>query len=129
LPLGGVRRIHRQKRMDRLLSLLIILLLAFQGVALAKQDPYAEVRELASELAYILVSDYDIPSAEYALISNGEIVISGLALSKNENGSDAASMSNQTIYGIGSVSKMFATTAVLLLVDDGKPDLDEPVVT
>jgi len=115
--------------MDRLLSLLIILLLAFQGVALAKQDPYAEVRELASELAYILVSDYDIPSAEYALISNGEIVISGLALSKNENGSDAASMSNQTIYGIGSVSKMFATTAVLLLVDDGKLDLDEPVAT
>lgn len=119
----------RRKRMDRLLSLLIILLLAFQGVALAKQDPYAEVRELASELAYILVSDYDIPSAEYALISNGEIVVSGLALSKTENGSDAASMSNQTIYGIGSVSKMFATTAVLLLVDDGKPDLDEPVVT
>jgi|CZCA01.1.fsa_nt_gi hypothetical protein len=34
----------RRKRMDRLLSLLIILLLAFQGVAFAKQDPYAEVR-------------------------------------------------------------------------------------
>lgn len=34
-----------------------------------------------------------------------------------------------TRYGIGSASKMFATAAVVQLVDDGLVDLDEPVVT
>lgn len=34
-----------------------------------------------------------------------------------------------TMYGIGSVSKMVATVAVMKLADQGKVDLDEPLVT
>ncbi len=34
-----------------------------------------------------------------------------------------------TLFGIGSTSKMFATTAVMKLVDQGKISLDEPVTT
>jgi CubicO group peptidase (beta-lactamase class C family) len=34
-----------------------------------------------------------------------------------------------TVYGIGSVSKMLATVAVMRLVDEGRVSLDEPVVT
>ena len=33
-----------------------------------------------------------------------------------------------TIYGIGSTSKMFATAAVMQLVDEGRVELDAPVV-
>ena len=36
--------------------------------------------------------------------------------------------STSTTFGIGSVSKMFATTAVMQLVDQGKVGLDQPVV-
>lgn len=35
----------------------------------------------------------------------------------------------RTMYGIGSVSKMFATVAAMQLVDQGLLDLDEPVTT
>lgn len=32
-----------------------------------------------------------------------------------------------TVYGIGSVSKMYVTTAVMQLVEEGKIDLDHPI--
>lgn len=35
----------------------------------------------------------------------------------------------QTIFNIGSISKVFVATAIMLLVDEGKVDLDEPVVS
>ena len=35
----------------------------------------------------------------------------------------------ETMFGIGSVSKMFATIATMILVDQGKISLDEPLVT
>lgn len=39
----------------------------------------------------------------------------------------AMESSEQHIYGIGSVSKMYATTAVMQLVEEGKVELDGPV--
>lgn len=33
----------------------------------------------------------------------------------------------ETMYGIGSVSKMFAAISIMILVDEGKVDLDDPV--
>jgi len=85
------------------------------------------VREAASQIANLLVTDYSIASVQYALISDGEMVVSGFASANRE--SNTTVLSNQTIYGIGSVSKVFTSTAVLLLVDEGKIDLDEPVTT
>ena len=40
---------------------------------------------------------------------------------------NATESSDQHIYGIGSVSKMYATVAVMQLVEDGKVELDGPV--
>lgn len=34
----------------------------------------------------------------------------------------------ETIFNIGSISKLFCTTAVMLLVDDGLVELDNPVI-
>ncbi|MEG0579849.1 MAG: serine hydrolase domain-containing protein, partial [Niameybacter sp.] len=66
-------------------------------------------------------------SLQYALIDNGEIVFSGTegVYSKTENGS----LDAQTMYGIGSTSKMFTTAAIMKLVEEGKVDLDQPVTT
>jgi CubicO group peptidase (beta-lactamase class C family) len=36
---------------------------------------------------------------------------------------------SDTLYGIGSVSKMFVTVAAMVLVDQGRIHLDEPVTT
>jgi len=115
----------RSKYIDRALLLVMALLIALHGIALADRDPYAEVRITASRSANALVTSYGVSSVQYALLSNGEIVVSGFARNK----SDTTVLSDQTMYGIGSASKIFTTTAVLLLVDEGKIDLDEPVVT
>ena len=40
---------------------------------------------------------------------------------------NATESSNQHIYGIGSISKMYAAVAVMQLVEDGKVELDGPV--
>ena len=40
-----------------------------------------------------------------------------------------SNVQEDTVYGIGSVSKMFVTTAIMQLVEEGKIDLDYPVTS
>ena len=65
-------------------------------------------------------------SFQYALIDNGEITASGHAgvYSKSEN----RALTQQTMYGAGSVSKMYTTACVMKLQELGKLELDKPVV-
>ncbi|UNK16097.1 beta-lactamase family protein [Paenibacillus sp. N3/727] len=83
-------------------------------------------KKIAAEKAKLLSEKYGTTSLQYALIDDGEIVISGQA-GKNDL-MDKVPLTSNTIYGIGSTSKMILTTAVMKLVDDGKVDLDLPVV-
>jgi CubicO group peptidase (beta-lactamase class C family) len=47
---------------------------------------------------------------------------------QNMQKTDEKLQSDQYTYGIGSVSKMFATVAVMKLVEEGKVDLDTPLI-
>ncbi|WP_028546880.1 serine hydrolase domain-containing protein [Paenibacillus taiwanensis] len=92
----------------------------------SSQLTFDSTKKIAIEKAKILTETYGTTSVQYALIDDGEIVISGQA-GKNDLKGQVPLTSN-TIYGIGSTSKMMLTTAVMKLVDDGKIDLDVPVV-
>ena len=83
-------------------------------------------KEIATEKAKLLTETFGTTSLQYALIDEGEIVISGHA-GKNDL-EDNIPLTSNTIYGIGSTSKMVVTAAIMKLVDDGKVDLDLPVV-
>lgn len=87
----------------------------------------ANKQTIAEQKVQALVNPYGATSVQYALMDDGEIVLSGNAgvYSKSEN----TALTAQTMYGIGSISKMYTTTAVMKLVDMGKVDLDTPVVT
>ncbi|MCP1184150.1 serine hydrolase [Paenibacillus sp. 1781tsa1] len=87
---------------------------------------YEPTKKIVAEKAKILTETYDTTSVQYALIDAGEIVLSGQT-GKNDINNKVPLTSN-TIYGIGSTSKMVLTTAVMKLVDEGKIDLDKPVV-
>ncbi|MGG4342034.1 serine hydrolase domain-containing protein [Paenibacillus lautus] len=87
---------------------------------------YEPTKKTVAEKAKILTETYGTTSVQYALIDGGEIVVSGQT-GKNDINNKIPLTSN-TIYGIGSTSKMVLTTAVLKLVDEGKIDLDVPVV-
>ena len=62
-------------------------------------------------------------SISWALFDEGEITMSGTL--------DAGGMPSDSmpLYGVGSVSKVYTAAAAMSLVQEGRLDLDEPVVT
>lgn len=84
-------------------------------------------KETAKEKSETLLDAYGVTSVQYALIDHGEITISGQSGYASKELKKAPT--NQTMYGIGSISKIFTTAAVMQLVDQGKIDLDSPITT
>jgi len=87
---------------------------------------YGPTEKIVADKAKLLTEKHGITSLQYALIDGGEIVVSGQT-GKNDL-KDKVPLTPDTIYGIGSTSKMFLTASVMKLVDEGKVDLDLPVV-
>ncbi|PFZ05292.1 serine hydrolase [Bacillus pseudomycoides] len=85
-----------------------------------------ELKKIAAEKAALLTKSYGTTSVQYALIDNGKLILSGQTGKDDMKGKQ--SLTKDTLYGIGSVSKMYAAAAVMKLVDEGKVDLDAPVV-
>lgn len=52
-----------------------------------------------------------------------------IAATETQIGSKKIEKEAETIYGIGSVSKVFTSAAIMQLVEKGKVDLDEPITT
>ncbi|QJC53151.1 beta-lactamase family protein [Paenibacillus albicereus] len=88
--------------------------------------PPQGLEQLAAEKAKLLTEQYGTVSVQYALIDQGRIVVSGQSGRNDEKGK--IPLSADTMYGTGSVSKMFTAAAVMKLVDEGKIDLDAPLV-
>ncbi|RDU24073.1 class A beta-lactamase-related serine hydrolase [Anaerosacchariphilus polymeriproducens] len=89
------------------------------------ESGYENTKAVAIQKASSIINDYGSTSVQYALIDNGKIVLSGNSgvYSKEDN----TALTADTMYGTGSVSKMFVTTAVMNLVDKGKIELDAPI--
>ncbi|AZS15467.1 serine hydrolase domain-containing protein [Paenibacillus lutimineralis] len=87
---------------------------------------YEVTRNYAMEKADLLTKTYDTNSVQYVLIDHGRIVVSGQSGKNDEQGQKP--LTKDTMYGIGSTSKMFTTVAVMQLVEQGKIELDTPVV-
>ncbi|KOP70132.1 beta-lactamase [Lysinibacillus sp. FJAT-14745] len=85
-----------------------------------------ELKKIAAEKATLLTKSYETTSVQYALIDNGKVILSGQTGKNDMEGKQP--LTKDTLYGIGSVSKMYATAAVMKLVDEGKVDLDAPVI-
>ncbi|WP_322924420.1 serine hydrolase domain-containing protein [Paenibacillus campi] len=81
----------------------------------------------AQEMIAALMANYGVTGAQYAIRDHGQIMLSG-GTTLDDNGNpqmiDAGSM-----FGVGSVSKMVVTAATMMLVDDGKVDIDQPLTT
>jgi CubicO group peptidase (beta-lactamase class C family) len=116
------------KRIRKLSAIFVfIFILLFPGSAMAGAGPYAEIRESAARICEILVNDHGVNSLQYALLCDNEIILQGTAGKFNKGNS--LPVTDSSIYGIGSTSKMFTTVAVMLLLDQGKLDLDKPITS
>lgn len=92
-----------------------------------KATGYGAVKELADKKAKIITSMYGASSVQYALIDNGEIKLSGSSGYNNKEKKEK--VTSATMYGMGSISKVYTAVAVMQLVDQEKIKLDEPVTT
>lgn len=84
------------------------------------------LKQIAAEKAELLTKQYGTISVQYALIDQGKIQVSGQTGTNDQGGK--VPLTSGTMYGIGSTSKMFTTAAVMKLVDEGKINLDTPLV-
>jgi CubicO group peptidase (beta-lactamase class C family) len=115
------------KYLRTILLLTVAIVLTLSIVIFSKEDIYPGVRNKAEELADVLVNKYGVSGIQYALISEGKIVVSGTAGIFDKDNTRV--LEKNSLFGIGSTSKMFTTTAVLMLSDQGKINLDDPVVS
>lgn len=124
-----IKRIGERNRMKKIISTLLIAgmtLVSSTCVSFA-ETKQNQLQSRANEIANTLVSQYDVTSVQYALIDNGKIILSGSKGRADKN--DGQAITKDTLYGIGSVSKMYVSAAAMILVDRGILNLDEPLVT
>lgn len=100
-------------------AIIVTMLMAFS--AKSQTVDSAVLAKTLDKKAAILLQSSEAVSVQYAVIDQGKIVVSGQAGGRGE------ALTNTTVYGIGSVSKMFAAVAVMKLVEAGKVNLDTPV--
>jgi len=83
------------------------------------------IHEKAEKINASMIEHFNVTSVQYSLMYKGEIVLSGSSgvFDKKSN----KKPDNKAMYGIGSVSKVYSTAAVMLLVDMGLVDIDKPV--
>jgi len=89
------------------------------------RNPYAAAVEMLGRFIAHEMSDKELPALSIALVDDQQIVYAkgfGFADPKAKVPATA-----ETVYRVGSVSKLFTDIAVMQLVEQGKLDLDAPV--
>ncbi len=117
--------------MKRSFSLFVLLFVVVQSFAwteaAANKALYEDAIHTARREIWKKLSSGKASSATIAFMDNGKIVYSeGFGMRDREN---ALPVRKNTQFNIGSISKIFTAAAILLLVDDGKVELNKPVTT
>ena len=117
---------HWNKRGGALLLALLLTLSLTTPALAAETGESAAAAPDPSESALAAAATYGgAVSAQYALWQDGEITAAGQTgvYSKTEN----RVLTGEILYGVGSVSKIYTTVAVMQLAERGKLSLDAPV--
>ncbi|AST91258.1 penicillin-binding protein [Sutcliffiella cohnii] len=108
--------------MKKIIMLVGLLVFLFSPLSvLASVDKSEKLRAFLDEA----VDQYNIPGASLAIIENGEIIF------ENNWGalSDGSTITGDTPFLIGSISKPITALATMMLVEEGRIDLEEPIET
>jgi CubicO group peptidase (beta-lactamase class C family) len=99
---------------------LLVLVLLFANSVFA-----AETTDKVDEYVAAEMKQQRIPGVSVALIKNGEVVkLKGYGLANVEH---QVPVKPETIFQSGSVGKQFTAMAVMMLVQEGKLNLDDPI--
>ena len=111
-------------------KLLIFALVASCGVLAARprlQTPPSDARvDALASLMQEKMREHGIPGVALGIFDNGRVTLRGSGVTSVE---DPLPITDHTVFPIASISKTFAATAMLRLVEQGKVDLRAPVRT
>jgi CubicO group peptidase (beta-lactamase class C family) len=93
------------------------------GVSLAQSGPSLESR--VDSIAAQVLQSSGVPSASVAVVEHGKLVLAKAYGSAKLEPRTPATASMR--YGVGSISKQFTAAAMLLLQQEGKLRIDDPV--
>src|SRR5436190_1732490 len=112
----------------RIASVVALLFLGSPALAqptVAPVEPYKDAVAALEKLIKHEVDDKKLPAISIALVDDQKVVwAAGFGFQDLAKKMPATA---ETIYRVGSVSKLFTDVAVMQLVEDGKLDLDAPV--
>ena len=94
------------------------------GTALPAQSPADPRFDALATLAEAKMKEYGVPGLALGIVQNGVMTIRGLGVTNVE---DPLPVTAHTVFPIASISKTFAATAMMRLVEQGKVDLRAPV--
>jgi CubicO group peptidase (beta-lactamase class C family) len=86
----------------------------------------SEVSDWIAEQLPKLIEQYDVPGAAVGVLADGEIVDHAAGVLSKSTGVEATP---DSVFQIGSITKLWTSSLVLQLVDEGKVDLDATVRT
>jgi CubicO group peptidase (beta-lactamase class C family) len=86
----------------------------------------SDVAEWMAEQLPALIEKYDVPAAAVAVLAEGDVVDAAAGVLHTGTGVEATP---DSVFQIGSITKLWTSTLVMQLVDEGKVDLDEPIRT
>lgn len=104
---------------------LFITLLFLQATFAAAQEEAEEISSLPELKAAItqLIADRDVPAAAIAMVDeNGPVWVGAIGKANLQDNIDA---DENTLFRIGSTSKMFVSLSILKLVEEGKLSLND----
>lgn len=113
----------RQGPRQRVAVAVIAALCAARTQANAQSGADGRFEALAA-LAQTKMKEFGVPGVALGIVHDGAVTIRGLGVTNVE---DPLPVTPHTVFPIASISKTFAATAVLRLVEQGKIDLRAPV--
>ena len=109
----------------------IVFILSFATIAtyafgeVSQKTPYEDAIKMARKEIWQDINSGKAGSATIAIMEDGKVVYAeGFGMADREN---SIPVDRNTIFNMGSISKMYVATAIMLLVDEGKISLDRPV--
>ncbi|MFA5910514.1 MAG: serine hydrolase domain-containing protein [Vicinamibacterales bacterium] len=109
--------------MNKLIVALVAVYAGLQSPAQAQERTDARFASIVS-LAEARMREYGVPGVAIGIIDNGVLTTRGLGVTNVE---DPLPVTEHTVFPIASISKTFAATAMMRLVEQGKVDLKAPV--
>ena len=109
----------------RLSALLAVCVVIATCAPAAVSPDYSSITGELSQLVQTTVDEAGITGLSVALVDDQKIVWSeGFGYADKEKGIKATP---ETIYGVGSISKLFTATAIMQLAEEGEIDIDQPL--